>query len=421
MRTHFRPAYDAAGRPTGAENPGTQPDEHYTYDLLGNRISGGWGGQVIDAANRLTSDNKYLYTYDAEGNLRTRTERALGAVTSYTWDADHRLRSVSLPDGSAQTYRYDPLGRRIEVAGGGGVRRFAYGAGQNRSVQFDAHNQVERSLVSGPGFDSYLGQRSNDESTYFQQDAIRSITSTTSGVGAVTARNAFGAFGSDQGALTEGFGFAGRPKDAGGGLDMRAREYDPETGVFMSEDPVKALNRRQYARNNPVSFTDPTGMLSLGELNATESIAFHVGFSGGFSGLSQIVKCGTSDWTGVARAAGIGAASGIGGGIVARKLFLSMGTLGATSIQQTAFNAKASLALANTFSGGLENVLSQLLDNGAIDPLQAAVGAVVAGAAAPGEVGSALSSEVRGLTSSGIGAIAVETTKMANSPTSSCA
>ena len=40
-----------------------------------------------------------------------------------------------------------------------------------------------------------------------------------------------------------------------------ARWYDPETGRFVTEDPAKdGLNWYIYAGNNPVKYTDPTGM-----------------------------------------------------------------------------------------------------------------------------------------------------------------
>ncbi len=47
---------------------------------------------------------------------------------------------------------------------------------------------------------------------------------------------------------------------------LRARYYDPTTGRFISKDPVKgiltnlqSLNPYQYAYNNPVNLSDPSG------------------------------------------------------------------------------------------------------------------------------------------------------------------
>jgi RHS repeat-associated protein len=62
--------------------------------------------------------------------------------------------------------------------------------------------------------------------------------------------------------------YAGHLEDEDSGLVyMEARWYDAEAGVFLSIDPVvadagdpQAFNAYAYGRNNPVSFTDPTGM-----------------------------------------------------------------------------------------------------------------------------------------------------------------
>jgi RHS repeat-associated protein len=61
--------------------------------------------------------------------------------------------------------------------------------------------------------------------------------------------------------------FAGHPSEPMTGLQyMRARWQNPLTGTFLSVDPVvanaadpQAFNAYSYARNNPVSFVDPTG------------------------------------------------------------------------------------------------------------------------------------------------------------------
>ena len=61
--------------------------------------------------------------------------------------------------------------------------------------------------------------------------------------------------------------YAGHLKDEEPGLVyMEARWMDPESGTFLSVDPVvgnafdpQSHNAYSYARNNPASFTDPTG------------------------------------------------------------------------------------------------------------------------------------------------------------------
>jgi RHS repeat-associated protein len=62
--------------------------------------------------------------------------------------------------------------------------------------------------------------------------------------------------------------FNGKERDTESGLDdFPARYFTSSMGRFMSPDPMgghledpQTLNRYAYARNNPTSLTDPTGL-----------------------------------------------------------------------------------------------------------------------------------------------------------------
>jgi RHS repeat-associated protein len=65
------------------------------------------------------------------------------------------------------------------------------------------------------------------------------------------------------------FAFTGREYDPETGLYYyRARYYDPHTGRFLSEDPLSFAagdtNLSRYVLNSPANYTDPTGMVLLG-------------------------------------------------------------------------------------------------------------------------------------------------------------
>jgi RHS repeat-associated protein len=70
------------------------------------------------------------------------------------------------------------------------------------------------------------------------------------------------------GTPSEKYLFTGKERDAESGLDdFPARYFTSSMGRFMSPDPMgghledpQTLNRYAYARNNPTSLTDPTGL-----------------------------------------------------------------------------------------------------------------------------------------------------------------
>jgi len=65
--------------------------------------------------------------------------------------------------------------------------------------------------------------------------------------------------------LTEYAYFTGKEWDEQAGLYYyNARWYDPSLGRFITEDPIKdGLNWYTYVRNNPLKYTDPTGLYSV--------------------------------------------------------------------------------------------------------------------------------------------------------------
>ena len=85
--------------------------------------------------------------------------------------------------------------------------------------------------------------------------------------GSLTHRYDYSPYGEGQ-AQSEGthnpLRFAARELDASTGMYyVRARWYDPFLGRFLSEDPIGLAggnNQYAYAGNDPVNFTDPTGL-----------------------------------------------------------------------------------------------------------------------------------------------------------------
>src|SRR5467141_732912 len=92
---------------------GANTTESYTYDPVGNRLSSlGVSPYSVNVSNQLTTTPSTTYTYDSNGN--TLTSVTGSNTTTYTWDFENRMTSVTLPgSGGTVSFRCDPFGRRI--------------------------------------------------------------------------------------------------------------------------------------------------------------------------------------------------------------------------------------------------------------------------------------------------------------------
>lgn len=255
-------AYDAVDRVTAMTSPGA-PGEAYAYDGVGNRtsshLSASYGYQGF---NRLTTTAAAAYSYDANGNLISKTDA--GGTWLCTWDYENRLKSAQRPDGLTVTYKYDAMGRRIQRAPSGGVTtNFTY---DRTDVVLDANSDGSTvTYLNGLGVDDKLRQTSSaGGALYFVQDHLGSTRALTDAGGSGVETEQYDSFGGGAGSALTRYGYTGRERDADTGLyNYRARWYDPQAGRFLSEDPIgfagRDINLYAYVGNNPLSFNDPSG------------------------------------------------------------------------------------------------------------------------------------------------------------------
>ncbi|EHQ05052.1 RHS repeat-associated core domain-containing protein [Leptonema illini] len=197
----------------------------------------------------------------------------------------------------------------------------------------------------------------------------------------------------------ETFMFTGQELERETGLyNYKARLYDPETGRFLQPDPVHTeragfdnWDRYQYANNNPVNFTDPTGESWLSSR-----------FKGNWAQRMTFVS--SKRWASFGR--GLGTALGVMAAfpIAATGLAVGGGALGAGAF--AASTASAGVALAGAGALGAAGIGSAAM--GVIG----ATGLAVTGAAlGAGAFGASMASA--GIALAGAGAAGLGTAALA--------
>ncbi|KAF0125553.1 MAG: hypothetical protein FD189_1493 [Elusimicrobia bacterium] len=107
-------SYDLANRLIRADDP--MAAETFAYDDNGNRLADKEAKDyAYDAANRIQANSLYTFAHDPNGNLTNWTNKSGNATITYDYNPEQRLSEVNTPDRSV-SYKYDPLGRRIEKA-----------------------------------------------------------------------------------------------------------------------------------------------------------------------------------------------------------------------------------------------------------------------------------------------------------------
>ena len=239
--------------------------EAYSYDAVGNRLTSvDPASYSYNASNELTSTSSATYTYDANGNTLSKTDT--NGTTTYTWDYENRLTSVTLPGtGGTVGFTYDPFGRRIREVFGSATTVYAYD-GDNITEELDGSGSVVAHFTQGAGIDEPLAIASAGGTYYYHADGLGSITSLTDGSGQLAASYVYDSFGkltTSTGTVANPFQFTGREFDSETGLYYyRARYYDPSVGRFLSEDPCRSevgVSAFGYVDSNPVNYLDWDG------------------------------------------------------------------------------------------------------------------------------------------------------------------
>ncbi len=277
--------YDAANRlKTAGETGGYS--RTFGYDQYGNRWLASNTGMTYAESHEPrrnvfnAATNRRLVTpeidYDAAGNQDKYSPWALG------YDAENRMISItklqSLPSVvvGEGTYTYDGEGRRVKK-----VWTPPGGAAEDTYYVYD----IAGNLAAEYG----TGTAPASGTAYPFTDMLGSVRAVTDATGTVVECYDYLPFGrllsaSDNGRVTLGCHpsspdasldskiaqkFTGQVRDEETRLDyFGARYYSGPEGRFLSPDPlsgwpddVQSWNGYAYARNNPLLYTDPTGLI----------------------------------------------------------------------------------------------------------------------------------------------------------------
>jgi len=282
-------AYDACYRlveenVTNADGTGSQTT--YTYDANSNRLTKTADGVVTSYSyndyNQLTSETTEgitkNYTYDANGN-RIRIQDDVNGNTEYEYDCRNRLLAATVyRDGMAihETYTYDYAGNRISKTTDGVTTNYLVnpnGALAMVLAEYDANGTCTAEYLRANGL---VSRKRTDGISFYLTDgggSVRMLADEHETITDTYTYDAFGVLISSTGTTANEFRYRGEQCDTStGNYYLRARYMDPSTGTFISSDSYSgstgnpiSLHKYLYANANPVSYSDPSGYISLME------------------------------------------------------------------------------------------------------------------------------------------------------------
>ncbi|MFJ7015712.1 polymorphic toxin-type HINT domain-containing protein [Streptomyces albogriseolus] len=286
--TRAATAPDAATVSTG----GTAYHQSFTFDWLGNRtamtehdpadatknvsLEYGYGTPQPHTMKWISSDpagKGSSYTYDATGNTEVRD---LPTTTqNLTWTQENKLDTIT-DDGKKTTYVYDTAGNRVLENSPSGSTLYL----GDTEVTTDAAGAIVRAsrTYGQAGAPSVTRTTSNGATTGHQLSVLltdhlgTANTAVSLSSGQAVTRRAFKPYGETRGTKPSvwpnkrGYLGVGIDDTATGLTHIGAREYDQDSGRFLSADPVidiadpLQMNGYAYSGNSPVSHSDPSGL-----------------------------------------------------------------------------------------------------------------------------------------------------------------
>jgi RHS repeat-associated protein len=293
--------YDNADRLLGGSASGGAQNA-YGYDDADNITSAagpaGTSAGAYNNLNQITSFGAVPFVYDANGNLTDDGGR------TFKWDAENRLINVTFKaqSGRSTSFAYDGLGRRVAITAATGASttttQYLWCGEAPCQARTGNNSSVKRRYY--PEGEAVPG----GQLLYYGLDHLGSVRDVITSTGSSSASFDYAPYGTptqSSGQSATDFRYAGMFYERNSGLylthyreydaglrrwlqrdpvgedniaevlhvpalqSVRARFYNAAAGRFISEDPIGFrggdVNLYRYVTNNPLSFTDPLGLI----------------------------------------------------------------------------------------------------------------------------------------------------------------
>jgi RHS repeat-associated protein len=262
----------------------------YTYDLDGKRTRKvdnlATQNYTYNANTQLATAGENQYTYDLDGRLNQFTKD--GQTVNLAHNNYERLTQVEF-NGTTTNYFYNAQGNRIGEVSGNGLKNYLVATNESNglaSIDLVADgngNVLSDYIYGGNRLLARLDALGNP--IYYLTDSMGSVIGLVDGDGNLVSRIIYDGFGhvlsgDDGSSLGGDFRFHGQWLESESGLYyMRARDYDPTTALFLSRDVAGVIDTEpesfhpyQFAYNNPLIYSDPTGNITISELKISQII-----------------------------------------------------------------------------------------------------------------------------------------------------
>jgi RHS repeat-associated protein len=268
--------YDHLRRLTDVTVNGTV-EEHFDYDPNGNRTFGynrtaeTTHTGMFDDQDRLLSYGPFDFTYTANGELETKTNRETGDAWLFQYDALGNLLTVGLPNGDLVEYLVDAAGRRVgKKKNGVLLKQWIYRNALKPVAELDGSGALVSEFVYGSksNVPDYVRRGGGTYRVISDQLGSPRYVVNVANSADVPSTATYTSFGQVTGTGLDWmpFGFAGGMYEPDSGLvRFGARDYDPASGRWVQKDPIVfsggQANLFVYVTNDPLNLVDPTGLM----------------------------------------------------------------------------------------------------------------------------------------------------------------